>query len=165
MMTMDSLERLRDWGSSLEQALGIPIVVDQNGMLALTTKGGNVFSIAPAPTPVGLLFTGILGMADDTMPASTLRALLAVNMAPSLSGMANVGVAPATHEILLKLTWMPNEANWTESAFAGVLIAFAEHVDALAAAIRDGELQSILALASIPDPSLASSATDLTDLA
>lgn len=152
-MTTDSLERLRDWGSSLEQALGIPIVINQNGMLALTTKSGNVFSIAPAPVPRGLIFTGILGTADDTMPASTLRALLAVNMAPSLSGMAIVGVAPGTYEILLKLTWMPNEAHWTESAFAGVLIAFAEHVDALAGAIRDGGLESTLALASVVDVS------------
>ncbi|CAM4176381.1 type III secretion system chaperone [Bordetella muralis] len=163
-MSTDSAAQLRDWGSSLEQALGISIVIDQNGMLALTTKGGNVFSVAPAPVPMGLIFTGILGMADETVPASTLRALLTVNMAPSLSGMAIVGVAPVTHEILLKLTWMPNEASWTEPAFAGVLIAFAEHVDALAAAIRDGELEPILALASVVDPSLAASATHSADL-
>ncbi|OZI50524.1 CesT family type III secretion system chaperone [Bordetella genomosp. 4] len=164
-MSTDSVARLRDWGSSLEQALGIPIVIDQNGMLALTTKGGNVFSVAPAPVPMGLIFTGILGMADETVPASTLRALLMVNMATSLSGMASVGVAPVTHEILLKLTWMPNETSWTEPAFTGVLIAFAEHVDALAAAVRDGELEPILALASVADPSVVASATNPTDVA
>lgn len=164
-MSTDSVARLRDWGGSLEQALGIPIVIDQNGMLALTTKGGNVFSVAPAPVPMGLIFTGILGMADETVPASALRALLMVNVASSLSGMANVGVAPATLEILLKLTWTPIETSWTESAFTGVLIAFAEHVDALATAIRDGELEPILALASVADPSRVASAKHPTDLA
>lgn len=142
-MAIDSAERLREWGTRLEQALGITVVVNHGGALALKTKAGHVMGISPVPWQATLIFTGTLGMADDTMSHATLRALLAVNLNQSLAGMGRVGIAPDGQEILFQLVWSPAETSWTDEAFSAVLMAFAEHVDVLAAAISNGELEHI----------------------
>lgn len=147
-MTIDSAERLRDWGGRLERALGIPIVVDQTGALLLKTKGGNMFGVVSVAGEGALIFTGVLGVADEAIRPDTLRALLAVNLSTSFSGLGFVGVEPQTHEILFRLPWMPIESSWTEQAFAAVLAAFSEHVDTLAAAIANGEIEQLLGVVS-----------------
>lgn len=162
-MTIDAVQRLRDWGTSLEQALNIPLVVDERGTLVLKTKAGHVFGITPAPDQEALIFTGVLGVADDAMRGNTLRALLAVNMTPSLTGTGSVGLVPETREIALRLTWMPTEVNWTEQVFAAALAAFAEHVDALASLIASGELEQLVAFSSSSNPA-AIEAEDFSDL-
>ena len=160
---MDSMQSFRDWGSALAQALGIPIVMDQNGTLALTTKGGNVFSITPVTGQIALTFAGILGRADDDMPASMLRTLLALNLNPGMAGAGCIAVVPHTREIVLRLDWRPAEKNWTEQIFAAVLAAFAEHVDELAAAIANRELGQMLDTAA-PAEFSAARASSLTGL-
>ncbi|CAM3768797.1 CesT family type III secretion system chaperone [Bordetella tumulicola] len=161
-MTIDVVQRLRDWGTCLEQALNIPLVVDERGTLVLKTKAGRVFGITPAPEEA-LIFTGVLGVADDAMRGNTLRALLAVNMTPSLTGTGSVGLVPDTREIALRLTWMPVEVNWTEQLFAAALAAFAEHVDALASLIASGEIEQFVTFSSSSDPA-AIEAEDFSDL-
>jgi len=160
---MDSMQCFRDWGKALEQALGIPIVIDQSGTLALTTKGHNIFSIAPTAGQMALTFTGILGRADDEMPSSMLRTLLGLNLNPGMTGAGCIAVVPHTLEIVLRLDWRPNEKNWTEQIFAAVLAAFAEHVDELAAAIANRELEQILDTAA-PAEFSAARASSLTGL-
>lgn len=153
-MTIDSAERLRDWGERLEKALGIPLVAGQGGGLLLTTKGGNAFGVAPVPGQPALVFTGVIGMADAAMQPSTLRALLALNFSTSLSGMCFVGIEPKTQEILLRLAWTPLPSSWTEQAFAAVVAAFAEHVDSLADSVSNGDIERLL---NISPPAAASS--------
>lgn len=162
-MTMDSVQYIREWGSALEQALKIPIVVNESGMLALTTKGRNAFSIEPTPGQLALTFTGILGQADDTMPASMLRTLLTFNLSPVITGTGCIAVLPNTNDILFRMDWRPAAESWTEQMFATALAAFAEHVDALAAAIATGELEQIQNAMTAQEPSGAA-VSNLTGL-
>lgn len=164
-MTLDSATRLRDWGNRLEQALGIPIVVGQSGALLLKTKGGHVFGVAAVPGEGALIFTGVIGVADERIGADALRALLAINLSATFSGLGFVGVEPETQEILFRLPWMPVESSWTEQAFAAVLAAFAEHVDALAGAVANGEIVQWLADSSGHTAARARHTTSVANLA
>jgi hypothetical protein len=143
-MNLNAAEKLRDWGARLEQALGILIVEKQTGALLLKTKQGHVFGVTPVPGQAALVFTGVLGIADDTMPPNVLRALLALNVSTGFSGLCAVGIEPSTQEILLKLSWAPPASAWEEQAFAAVLSAFSEHIDALAEAIGNNEILQLL---------------------
>jgi hypothetical protein len=146
-MTIDSAKQLREWGRSLEAALGIPVMTaDDRGMM-LKTKGGGVFGIAPVPGLAGLVFTGVLGVADDKATKQTLCSLLALNLSANLAAMGYVGLDPATREILYRLIWTPRDEGWTEQAFAAVLAAFSEHVDQLAKSLATGELEKLVAVA------------------
>lgn len=155
-MAIDSVAILRSWGSRLEQALGIPICPDDSGAMVLKTKQGQALGITPVPGHGVLVFTGILGIADASVRVDTLLALLALNMAPSCSGMGCVGLAPDTREIALRLSWVPAPENWTEQAFAATLTAFVEHIDALATAIVSGDIEQILTATTSIDVSPAS---------
>ncbi|MVW80499.1 type III secretion system chaperone [Bordetella sp. 02P26C-1] len=146
-MTIDSAKQLRDWGRSLEEALGISVMTaDDRGMM-LKTKGGNLFGVAPVPGLPGLVFTGVIGVANEHTSTQTLCSLLAINLNATLSAMGYVGLDAATREILYRLMWMPRDEGWTEQAFAAVLAAFSEHVDQLAKALANGELEKLAAVA------------------
>jgi len=153
-MTIDSVTRLREWGIRLEQALNISLV-DHNGALALKTKAGHLFGVGPVLGQAALIFTGIIGSADETMASRTLYALLAANMNPSLTGTGSIAVVPQTRDIVFRLVWMPAEHNWTEQMFGAVLAAFAEHVDALAATIANREIEQLLDASLSAEPTAA----------
>ncbi|MFA5488502.1 MAG: type III secretion system chaperone [Candidimonas sp.] len=152
-MNVDSAGSLREWILKLEQMLQAPISISDSGSAVLRTKGGALFGIEPIPGDASLVFTGRIGTVDAAMTVKTLKALLAVNMSPGLSGFACVGLTPGNDDILLRLIWTPSEAGWTEGAFASILAAFAEHVDALAAALANGEIEKILSVSSVAEES------------
>lgn len=147
----DSVQQLRDWGSQLERALGFPITIDQNGMLGLVTKAGRAFSIAPVPRQRVLIFTGLVGVADDAMPAEMLRALLMLNADLGAAGMAGVAMVPHTRDITFRLTWQPAEEHWNETAFGTILAEFAENVDVLSSAVATRDASQLIGLSPPPD--------------
>jgi hypothetical protein len=142
-MSDDAIEKLCDWGTQLEKALGIPII-HQTGALLLKTKSGYQFGITIIPRHRALLFTGMLGMASSTLSPNMLRALLALNLDIHHSGGCMIGIEPSSQQILLRLIWAPLEEHWKEQAFATTLAAFSEHIDALANAIKNEELLRLL---------------------
>ena len=163
-MAIDSVALLRIWGTHLEQALGIPICTEQSGALVLKTKQGNALGITPVPGHGVWVLAGVLGVADTSIRAQTLCALLAINMSPTFSGMGCVGLAPTTREIVLRLTWVPAPESSTEQAFAAILMAFVEHIDTLAAAIVSGEIEQVLTVATSTEIPAMSSETGSTSL-
>ena len=151
-MDFDSASDLRHWAANIEKALGITLSCSDKGTFALRTKAGAMVGVEAAPKMRAVVLTGQIGTADETMSARRLRALLAVNMAPGLSGTGCLGLAPENNALLLRLVWAPVAAAWEEDAFAAVLIAFVEHVDALSAALANGEIEAILDVSNGPPP-------------
>ena len=147
-MTIDSVTQLREWGHGIERALNISLNIDHNGVLALGSRAGHLLGIGPIPGQAALIFTGLIGVADDTMRADTLCALLAANMDPRWSGSGSIAAVPQTREIVYRLIWAPDEPHWTESVFVAVLEAFAKHVDVLATAVANREIEQILMVAT-----------------
>lgn len=155
---------LRAWGTRLEHALGIPICADPSGALVLKTKRGNALGITPVSGHGVLVLAGILGVADTSVHAETLCALLAINMSPAFSGMGCVGLAPTTREIVLRLSWAPAPEGWTEQAFVALLMAFVEHIDALAAVIVSGDIKQVLTATTASETPAMSSGAGSTPL-
>jgi len=143
-MNVTAAERLKEWGTRLEQSLGILIVDKQSGALVLKTQGGHVLGVAPVPMQPALVFTGVIGVANASMHPDMLRSLLAANVSAGFSGLGVIGIEPSTQEILLKLSWTAPLSSWTDQTFASVLAAFSGHVDSLANAILTGELLRVL---------------------
>ena len=143
-MDFDASTDLRQWAASIETALGITLGSTDAGAFVLSTKAGALVGIEPATAMRALVLTGQIGVADETMSQRRLRAMLALNLTAGLSGTGVLGLAPDTNAVLLRLIWTPVEAAWTEEVFAAVLSAFAEHVDALSAALASGEIEIVL---------------------
>lgn len=143
-MNTESSDTLRQWGERIEQALGIPLCVREDGAFALRSKGGALVGVEPMSGSRGVAFNGELGNTASELPPRTLRALLAINLAPGLSGTGFIGLAPQTDALILRMYWTPAESGWTEDTFMGVLTTFAEHVDALAASIASRDVERIL---------------------
>jgi len=163
-MDFNSANDLRRWAANIETALGITLSCNDNGAFALRTKGGAMVGIEAAPKLRALVLTGQIGIADETLSARRLRALLAINMATGLSGGGCLGLAPENNALLLRLIWAPVDAAWDEDAFAAVLTAFAEHVDALSTALANGEIETILEV-SQDNPPPADAAVNTAQLA
>lgn len=144
-MDFDSANDLRHWAASIETALGITLGSTETGAFVLHSTAGNKLGIEPVPGMRALALTGQIGTADGTFGERKLRALLALNLTAGLSGTGVIGVAPDSHAVLVRLLWTPVEAGWTEDIFTAVLAAFAEHVDALSAALANGEIEHVLA--------------------
>ncbi|MCP1118073.1 type III secretion system chaperone [Robbsia andropogonis] len=144
LMNADATGDLRRWSLNIETALGITLSATENGAFALRTKGHAMLSVEVAPHHHALILTGQIGTADDSISHRSLKALLALNMSPGLSGTSCIGMAPENNALLMRLIWIPPETAWNEVAFTAVLTAFAEHVDALSMSLINGEINSIL---------------------
>ncbi|MGX5659120.1 type III secretion system chaperone [Castellaniella ginsengisoli] len=142
-MDTESSVALRQWGARIEQALGIQLGSREDGAFALRSKGGALVGVEPMPGTRGVALNGELG-ASGSLPDRTLRALLAVNLAPGLSGTGIIGLVPQTDALILRMFWTPAEPEWTEDAFMAVFTTFAEHVDSLAAAISSRDIERVL---------------------
>lgn len=152
-MDLDSVNDLRRWAASIETALGITLGSTETGAFVLHTTGAATVGIEPVPGMRALALTGQIGVADGAFGERKLRALLALNLAAGLSGTGVIGVAPDSHAVLVRLMWTPVDEGWTEEIFTAVLTAFAAHVDALSAALANGEIEHILN--AFPDRSSA----------
>jgi hypothetical protein len=155
---------LRQWGERIEQSLGIQLGIREDGAFALRSKGGALVGVEPMPGTRGVALNGELGTNSESLPARTLRALLAVNLAPGLSGTGFIGLVPQTDALILRLFWTPKEPGWTEDTFMGVLTTFAEHVDALAASIASRDVERILDASASTDAAAGESHPNASDL-
>ena len=142
-MDTESSVPLRQWGTRIEQALGIQLGIREDGAFALRSKGGALVGVEPMAGTRGVALNGELGK-SGALPDRTLRALLAVNLAPGLSGTGFIGLVPQTDALILRMFWTPAEPEWTEDAFMAIFTTFAEHVDSLAAAISSRDIDRIV---------------------
>ncbi|MBJ7263317.1 MAG: type III secretion system chaperone [Burkholderiaceae bacterium] len=143
-MDFNSANDLRQWAASIETALGITLGSTETGAFVLHSTAGAMLGIEPVPGMRALALTGQIGVADGVFGERKLRALLALNLTAGLSGTGVIGVAPDSQAVLVRLLWTPVETAWTEEIFTAVLAAFAEHVDALSAALANGEIEQVL---------------------
>lgn len=143
-MELDSAMALRGWAERLEDAWGIGIGITDEGAFVLETEGGAQVAIEPVPQQPALVLTAELGEVDDNTPPHLYQALLALNLNPVLSGSGHVGIAPQTHQILLRLVWSPGEEQWQEDRFFQLLAAFGTHAEQLARAIASRDIEKIL---------------------
>ncbi|MVW70763.1 MULTISPECIES: type III secretion system chaperone [unclassified Bordetella] len=143
-MSIDSVIKLREWGHGLEEAMGVPIMLANDRGLMLKTKGGTLFGVTPMPGLPALVFTAVIGVADEKTSARTLCELLALNISANLTGMGFVGMDPSTREIRFRLMWMPRDEGWTGEAFGAMFVAFCQHVDVLAKAFAADEIEKLL---------------------
>lgn len=146
-MSVDSARKLRAWGQSLETALGISVMLGDDRGLMLKTKAGCLIGIAPVPGLPALVWTGVIGTADETTSEQTLCGLLALNLTYSLSGMGFVGLDANSRQIRFRLMWMPRDDGWTDEAFGALFVSFCKHVDALAQAFAAEEIEKLVAMA------------------
>ncbi len=60
-MHTESSDTLRQWGTHIEQALGIPLGIREDGAFALRSKGGALVGAEPMPGTLGVALNGGTG--------------------------------------------------------------------------------------------------------
>ncbi|MET1114059.1 MAG: type III secretion system chaperone, partial [Comamonas sp.] len=115
-MESDSATSLELWATSIEAAWGITLGHTDGGAFVLDTAGGTHVGIEPLPERRALVLTAELGEVDAHTSLRLYQALLALNLSPVLTGAGCIGIEPQTQKILLRLTWSPDAAQWTEES-------------------------------------------------